>query len=138
MPNELKDTGEQPPWQDQGGVGLACSKTLSNETDSDVMGHAAINEDVGLNFPACNAVRCALLAICCYHLCCNESVAVHSCTSKVSRESPLVVPGDAIASFITDPDEVTRGRCTMDRYFSYPQPRTDHKNPQPQQWSWIS
>ena len=33
----------------------------------------------------------------------------------MSREDPLVVPGDAIVSFICSPDEFTAGRCTLDR-----------------------
>lgn len=31
------------------------------------------------------------------------------------QQRPLVVPGDAIASFICSPDEFTTGRCTLDR-----------------------
>ncbi|KAH8683711.1 hypothetical protein BGZ61DRAFT_550641 [Ilyonectria robusta] len=33
----------------------------------------------------------------------------------LSEEHPLVVPGDAIASFIRSPDRFTIGRCTLDR-----------------------
>ncbi|KAH7309646.1 hypothetical protein B0I35DRAFT_359414 [Stachybotrys elegans] len=30
-------------------------------------------------------------------------------------QDPFVVPGDAIASFIADPDDITKGWCTLDR-----------------------
>jgi hypothetical protein len=35
----------------------------------------------------------------------------------LSGEQPLVVPGDAIASFISRPDMVTAGKCTLDKKF---------------------
>ncbi|KAI5925242.1 hypothetical protein F4810DRAFT_70462 [Camillea tinctor] len=40
-------------------------------------------------------------------------------TLVLSCEDPLVVPGDAIVSFMTRPDARTVGRCTLDRTHGY-------------------
>ena len=55
---------------------------------------------------------------------------------RLSREDPLVVPGDAIASFITCPDEVTEGWCTVDRSLARKvfSKRAQAMTAQPQEW----
>nr|KMM71628.1 hypothetical protein CPAG_07931 [Coccidioides posadasii RMSCC 3488] len=67
-------------------------------------------------------------------------------------EDPLVVPGDAIVSFITAPEEKTAARCTLDRFVadrtsssmtSRPIQPQQEPPPQPQQWRrrnrrWLS
>ncbi|XEV01153.1 hypothetical protein FSHL1_006440 [Fusarium sambucinum] len=60
-------------------------------------------------------------------MCASKCALCYLVLKLKGNESPLMTPGDAIASFITRPDEETRGMCTLN---SKDLDRTPTKKPQ--------